>query len=70
MNAAFSSGSFSTQSFSVQAFAFEDQKQPGGSGGYDTWDERYAQAMRLARLDQQDLLDIVTILGFIDIDEV
>jgi hypothetical protein len=69
VNAAFSSGSFSTQSFSVLAFAFEDQKKPGGSSGYDDWSERHAAAMRLARMDQQDLLDIVTILGFIDIEE-
>jgi len=71
VNAAFASSAFSTQAFSVQAFAFEDQKKPGGSGGYDTWDERYTQAIRLARMDQQDILDIASILGFLtsEIDE-
>jgi hypothetical protein len=65
VSAAFASSGFSTQAFSVQAFAFDTQEQPKGGSGYSDWDQRYASAMQLARRDQQDLLDIVSILGLI-----
>lgn len=60
MNAAFSSKSFSTSSFSVQSFAFDEKK--GGSGD---WDREVAAKRKLAFRDQQDILDIATILGFV-----
>jgi hypothetical protein len=71
VSAAFASSGFSTQAFSVQAFAFDTQEQPKGGSGYSDWDQRYASAMQLARRDQQDLLDILAIIGFIanDIDD-
>lgn len=41
-------------------------KKPGGSGGaYSDFDANLAAQIRLARMDQQDLLDIVSILGLI-----
>jgi hypothetical protein len=41
-------------------------KKPGGSGGaYSDFDANLAARIRLARMDQQDLLDIVSILGLI-----
>ena len=40
------------------------KKKKGGGGGGLVFDTRYADAIRLARMDQQDLLDIVTIIGF------
>lgn len=65
MSAAFASSGFSTTSFSPSAFAFDSQKKKGGSGGGRlVFDTGYADAIRLARMDQQDLLDIVTIIGF------
>jgi hypothetical protein len=40
------------------------RKKKGGGGGGLVFDSGYADAIRLARMDQQDLLDIVTIIGF------
>ncbi len=40
------------------------KKKKGGSGGGLVFDTGYADAIRLARMDQQDLLDIVAIIGF------
>lgn len=41
-------------------------KKPGGSGGgYSDFDANLEAQIRLARMDQQDLLDIVSILGLI-----
>jgi len=39
------------------------KKNKGGGGGL-VFDAGYADAIRLARMDQQDFLDIVTIIGF------
>jgi hypothetical protein len=63
--AAFASSGFSTQAFSVQAFAFDTQEQPQGGSGRSKWGQRHASArLRLAKIDDQDLLDIVAIVGF------
>ena len=64
MNAAFASGSFSTASFSIEAFSFDVVEKKGGSANGD-WDLQVARKRRLAFRDQQDILDIATILGFV-----
>lgn len=64
MNAAFASGSFSTASFSIEAFSFDVVEKKGGSANND-WDFQVARKRRLAFRDQQDILDIATILGFV-----
>ena len=40
------------------------KKKKGGGGGGPAFYDGYADRIRLARMDQQDLLDIVTIIGF------
>lgn len=65
MNGAFSSGSFSTQAFSVSAFSFDVQEKRRTSRNRF---QKYEIEQRLRKIDQQDLIDIVSILSFVDID--
>ena len=65
MSAAFASSGFSTQAFSVQAFAFDTQKQPKRGGSSFVQDQVYFDLLGRAKIDQRDLLDIATIIGFL-----
>ncbi len=65
MNGAFSSGSFLTQAFSVSAFSFDVQEKRRTSRNRF---QKYEIEQRLRKIDQQDLIDIVSILSFVDID--